>query len=909
MSDNQIHDPKVFVGDNAIHDASSWCDGVALTTRSQEVDGRFDRSLSSQPNGAEVRRSMDDLLTDVAAKVSPVWPLKDYVAVTPYAGIANRKFLSARSFLQIFSDCETLMPMAYYADRYRSGDILDSHICLAIEEFRQEGLLEHLPMDLGSVLSEIRSIDLSLDANESAIQSTSQPAPRPIRTMAELLAGTHGIDWSEFVTDEIGKHCAAHYDGGQAMWTSGWKSSSLYQAWREVAAIDRNPHCIGLTGFHRFVASLPSAADAAIEHLLDRLDVPPHLWTSVLLCQAYSVLGWSSWAKYQSEWSGDATRATDFAGIIAMRLAYDVALSETFDVNLLWEGISLGDAASFDAPVDSECMVRFVMLRASEIALRSEILESLETPLGSDTTIGEARATARKQVQMVFCIDVRSERIRRHLESDWPELETFGFAGFFGMPIRFSAMDDQVGTASLPVLLQPTIEVQEGLRGHGHGGAEEEVIRERRRLRSWRKTWKWLQSSVVGCFPFVESTGPWFGWKLLARSVRWKGLTSVGAERFDGVKCSSHSHLGPTEQAFVESNWALQDQVNTAEGMLRNLGLVDSFARMVVVCGHASQTDNNPLAAGLDCGACGGHSGEPNARFAAMLLNRPSVREQLANRGIEIPHDTIFVAGLHNTTTDEITLFDEDMIPKSHEEDVARLRQRSQLASIRTRAERAPLVGDQHQDQLFRRALDWSELQPEWGLAGNAAFIVAPRSITRDANLDGRSFLHSYDFRDDPTGEVLETIMTAPMVVAHWINMQYYASTVDNRYFGSGSKTVHNVVGNFGILSGSGGDLQTGLPLQSLQSQGEFQYAPTRLQSVISAPRSTIDGIVAKHELLQNLFGGGWMHLIAIDDGCRYRYRSDGTWTRLPPVSANQASQMADQHVSVSAGVAEPSRP
>ena len=61
--------------------------------------------------------------------------------------------------------------------------------------------------------------------------------------------------------------------------------------------------------------------------------------------------------------------------------------------------------------------------------------------------------------------------------------------------------------------------------------------------------------------------------------------------------------------------------------------------------------------------------------------------------------------------------------------------------------------------------------------------------------------------------------MTAPMIVAHWINMQYFASTVDNDHFGSGNKTIHNVVGRFGILSGNGGDLMTGLPWQSLHAE------------------------------------------------------------------------------------------
>ncbi len=140
------------------------------------------------------------------------------------------------------------------------------------------------------------------------------------------------------------------------------------------------------------------------------------------------------------------------------------------------------------------------------------------------------------------------------------------------------------------------------------------------------------------------------------------------------------------------------------------------------------------------------------------------------------------------------------------------------------------------------------------------------------------AFLHSYDHTQDPDGGVLETIMTAPMVVAHWINMQYYASTVDNRHFGSGNKTVHNVVGRFGILSGNGGDLMTGLPWQSLHTGDDYQHLPMRLQSVIAAPRGSIERVIEKHEAISDLLTGGWLHLIAIDEGTVYRYAEDGSW-------------------------------
>ncbi len=192
-----------------------------------------------------------------------------------------------------------------------------------------------------------------------------------------------------------------------------------------------------------------------------------------------------------------------------------------------------------------------------------------------------------------------------------------------------------------------------------------------------------------------------------------------------------------------------------------------------------------------------------------------------------------------------------------------------------------PILASDSIADLMRRAADWSEVRPEWGLAGNAAFIAAPRSLTKNANLNGQSFLHSYDHQSDPDGAVLETIMTAPMIVAHWINMQYYASTVDNVHFGSGHKTIHNVVGRFGILSGNGGDLMTGLPWQSLHSGEDYQHSPMRLQAVIAAPRTSIEKVIEKHEVVANLLAGGWLHLIALDGDVTYRYAEDGSWQAI----------------------------
>ncbi len=115
-------------------------------------------------------------------------------------------------------------------------------------------------------------------------------------------------------------------------------------------------------------------------------------------------------------------------------------------------------------------------------------------------------------------------------------------------------------------------------------------------------------------------------------------------------------------------------------------------------------------------------------------------------------------------------------------------------------------------EALMQRARDWSEVRPEWGLAGCKAFIAAPRGRSLGRSLEGRAFLHSYDWRQDKGFGVLELIITAPVVVASWISLQYYGSTVAPEAFGAGNKLLHNVVGGFGVLEGNGGPCASACP-------------------------------------------------------------------------------------------------
>jgi uncharacterized protein len=432
-------------------------------------------------------------------------------------------------------------------------------------------------------------------------------------------------------------------------------------------------------------------------------------------------------------------------------------------------------------------------------------------------------------------------------------------------------------TARCPVLLTPGYTVSETAPA---GTAPTRAAR----LRSGA-AWRGFGKAAVASFGFVETLG--------LGAAATLGLASVGAKppggdpRNAGLTEAEAGTLAPDLSAIPAA-----DRPGMAAFMLKGMTLTGTLARVVLLAGHGSASANNPHATGLDCGACGGHTGEANARIACAILNDPAVRAALPGLGLAVPEDTIFVPALHNTTTDEVTLFDTAPHLATHGKDLGRLEDALAEAGRLTRTERARLLGNPAPSAIAARATDWSQVRPEWGLAGCAAFVAAPRTRTAGVDLGGRAFLHSYDWQADEGFGILELIMTAPLVVASWINLQYYGSTVDNRVFGSGNKVLHNTVGLLGVHEGTGGDLRPGLPMQSVHDGERFIHEPLRLNAVIEAPEAAMSAIIARHAGLRDLVDNGWVHLWRMDETGRIaaRYTGGGRWTAVaPPALADAA--------------------
>jgi len=811
-------------------------------------------------------------LRAACGRIAPLWPLESFVAVNPYLGLADLRFGEAAELLASTAGAHSTMPAAFYLDAIDRGRINRDDLDAALAASGAGPAA-----DVASWLHALRTSD-----DDAAATAARVP------TVVDVAAAVTGDDWVRLSTDRVSAWAAAYFDGGQALWKSADPKRPLFVAWKEEASIDRTPEVMGLSGFRATVRSLPDDPFAATGLAVRELGIPGEALELYLHALLLRVGGWAAHAA-RVVWDHRLLGDDDdtLLQFLAVLLGWELAVlhaGQRDGVPAAWAEAtaqlrSLGSRPAVRAPLES----RLVLQDAFDRSAQRHLIEQL-----SSNTIAPSVPGRRPRVQAVFCIDVRSEVMRRHLEQAADDFDTIGFAGFFGFPIDYVPLAHDRGEAQCPVLLTPGYTVTET---EADPARTDEAVAARRLTHHVRRAWKSFKMGAISCFSFVGPVGLIYLPKLFTDG---HGSTRPVARPEDEALppwAVSHRgpNLGPADATSATGGIALESRIDLAEGALRGMSLTDNFAPLVMILGHGAATVNNPYATGLDCGACGGHTGEANARVAAAILNDTDVRQALAARGICVPDDTWFVAGLHNTTTDEITVFDRALVPARHAPLLTELDDHLSEAGRRARAERAQrfdLTNTERIDaEIIGRSTDWAQVRPEWGLAGCQAFIAAPRSRTQGLDLGGRSFLHSYDWRQDDGFGVLELIMTAPMVVASWISLQYYASTVENRLFGSGNKTLHNVVGRIGVLEGNAGDLRTGLPWQSVHDGKRLQHDPLRLNVIIDAPIDAMNDVLSAHTSVRELCDNGWLQLLAMDEtgSVSQRYIGGLRWEPVGP--------------------------
>ena len=777
--------------------------------------------------------------------------------------------------------------------------------------------------DAATILWRAEQGDLAEDFRHAALQALFDACFARVVVHEEEPAPPRPVD--DVIHPWLIRLCSVFLDQGMAYWPMPGRAKGFYESVRTLLS----PHG-GI--FPRYLGGLDeefrrqerlsfTAADAVLDYL-DARGIGEADWVAALQAELLALAGWAGLMRRLEENPG-----------LAPHEALSCSLMDFLAVRLTMSGVASRMGAEESVPQESPFKTqesrrlsraarvydaaRVVSLSAAEVNLlsgdewtsfaneakacngleRRRILHlayerwherGILRGLASHRKYrGLAEFPARPAAQVFFCIDEREESMRRALEETDPEVETFSAAGYFGVAVDYQGIDDPAGAAFCPVVVKPRHAVLEQPK------LEDSALLESRR---WRRhllgllmrssfvssktlVRGWLSTTALGLLSAVPLIGNLLAPRRYAQMRDWLNKAFLPEPR--------------TELRFMRSVAAPQDAVEgllmgfaaaekaeSVASVLGPAGLRLDFARLVVILGHGSTSLNNPHESAHDCGACGGRRGGPNARLFAAMANRPEVRLRLREKGIEIPQDTWFVGGYHDTCSDDVELFDTDALPATHGAELERIRESLDKARARDAHERARRFEScpPHADaaaalrHVEERSEHLAQPRPEYGHCTNAVCVVGRRSLTRGLFLDRRAFLVSYDAGQDATDRSLAALMAAVVPVCAGISLEYYFSFVDNDRYGCGTKLPHNVTSLMGVMDGHASDLRTGLPWQMVSI-----HEPVRILFVVETTPARLAGVIDANASLKRLVENRWIRIATIDpESGRVHVRRDG---------------------------------
>lgn len=860
--------------------------------------GKSPRAVSFMSNN-----DITGLVTSASRVIAPLGPINSFAARSPWMGLENQSLDEVARWLKGVRDVDIYPSASLLKEAKNRGDIdpkflekglqlwLDSQTLKLSRDIAERFCWAALQPDTLSANflaeAELKGLEQKLSSLVLPVMKT-----KPMQTLSFRFEQQSGVKVECELNCHMIKWCRLFLGESDAAWSLPNSKEGFYRAWRRLA-----PYDPALNRSQRLLLKkCPQEASSALKEALSALKISPPQIQDYLEAHLLSLPGWAGTMLWRSqEAPQEKSLLTEY---LAVRISMEWALMQPYlplsepqlDEQQLQIRLIAAWAQWGDLPIEAWSQLSATQKRArlmlayrfDDFLCRRLWLEAWEQTydarLQQMITDQQSVTLADKPVlaQLAFCIDTRSERFRRFLERAGP-FETFGVAGFFGLPIETSELGNKHSHASLPVMLKPRHRIKEVT-----SVVDFEQYQQRlNAAHTVTRTFRTMKQNMLTSLLLPEVTGPWLSLQMLARSFfpRAAGHFFGQLRRKWLQKPATELSLENvyTEESDLPLGFSETEKVQYARQALRMMGLTENFAPLVVICGHGSYSTNNAYAAALDCGACGGASGGLNARVLATLCNQTKVRETLAREGISIPENTVFAATEHITTSNELRwlyvpelsgpaqqAFDriQDALPKVSK--LANAEQLSQVPAMNLRSKKP-------NNEVQRLSEDWSEVRPEWGLAGNAAFIIGTRRRTKECNLGGRVFLHTYDWQKDPDGAILSNIIAGPATVAQWINLQYYASTVAPHYYGSGNKATQTVTAGIGVMQGNVSDLLCGLPWQSyMKSDLDFYHAPLRLLILIEAPHEYVERLLDHNLVFRQKIQNGWLRLATIDPKGRW---------------------------------------
>ncbi len=847
---------------------------------------------------------LNELVNSASRVIAPYGPIHTFAARSPWSEWEDQTFDQTARKLKELCDVDLYPGDLILKTAWKKGEIKKEFLEKTLQQWLNTQRLE-LPKEVAdrycrNALLQEQSPSVEINSKELS-RLTAKLAPFAPMNRDELIMRTFGqcldMETGSQTTQELNRHmikwCKLFFDKSQAVWNLPNREEGFYQSWRRLIqydpALDRK--------VRRQLHHLPNEASNALLTALSALDIPYSDVQGYFEAHLLALPGWAGTILWHSQQSpGENSLLLDY---LAVRITMEWTLLEphfpipkqisevSMSVEELliawakWGGMAIKEWSVLPA---NQQKARLDLANRFDKMLQNRIWleaweKTYEDQVRKKLTLKQSKPAEQVKpvlAQFAFCIDVRSEPFRRKLEKLGP-FETFGTAGFFGLPIETCELNSHHSHKSLPIMSKPQLRVLET-------ASEEAVKRHQRQkntISSARSVFKEMKYNLLTSLLLPEISGPWLSLQTLLRSIlprragkafqilleKWQKKPAVNLTLDYEHSADSELPVGFTEK----------EKVQYVSQALKTMGLTDHFSPLVVISGHGSHSTNNPYASALDCGACGGASSGFNARVLAELCNLEKVRQELVNEGISIPKETVFAAAEHITSLDDFRWIYVPQLSPSAKKAFDRINAVLPIVSeevCKERLKQLPILGKVRKiakAEAHRFAEDWSEVRPEWGLARNAAFIIGSRRMTEECDLEGRTFLHNYNWRKDKNGSLLASIITGPTTVAQWINLQYFASTVAPHYYGSGNKTTQTVTAGLGVMQGNASDLLTGLPWQSVMtSDQEVFHSPIRLLVVIQAPKEYIKRLLEHVPAFQQKVQNGWIRLASIGP--------DGQW-------------------------------
>ncbi|MBT2724509.1 DUF2309 domain-containing protein, partial [Bacillus sp. ISL-46] len=829
--------------------------------------------------------------------IAPLGPINTFAARNPWVGLEGKPFEKTVRWLKDTCDVDIYPNDSVFQSAKDRGEIHRDFLEKGLqhwlnsqslelprevaERFCRAALLQNQPYSSTLEAPELKSMARKL--NRFASQLTEKHS---VKTYSQRLEQLGKVNTAHELNRHIIKWCKLFLDESQAVWSMPNREEGFYHAWRKL--VQHDPALSRKV--RKQLSELPEEADAALMEVLLILEIPFSEIQDYFEAHFLALPGWGGMMLWRSQQS--AEESSLLLDYLAVRISMEWALVKPYlplpekrndKVNLKplisawaeWGNLPINVWSQLSS---TEIKARLSLAYRFDTVLRSNLWleawektyeDQLKTMITSQQPAVAAENVKPALAQFVFCIDVRSEPFRRKLEKAG-DFETFGTAGFFGLPIETCELGSNHTHNSLPVMFKPQYKVKE------YSSESESFQQRHQAVSSLGYTFKTMKHNLVSSMVLPEISGPWLSLQTLARSFMPQSAGRILSKLRETWLHKPSTELSldhtNTSESDLQIGFSVKEKVHYVGQALKMMGLTDNFAPLVVICGHGSHSTNNPYSSALDCGACGGASSGFNARVLAALCNLPNVRKSLETEGIIIPKETVFAAAEHITTLDELRWLYVPELSAEAKEAFKRVQTALPKVSEEANAERIlqlPNLGNYLKNpkaEAQRLSEDWSEVRPEWGLARNAAFIIGERRLTQGCNLGGRVFLNNYNWKKDKNGAILANIISGPATVAQWINLQYYASTVAPHYYGSGNKTTQTVTAGLGVMQGNASDLLSGLPWQSvMKSDEEAYHEPLRLLVVIQAPRDYVKRMLDHDHAFHQKVKNGWIRLASID--------------------------------------------